>query len=243
MMEQVLKKKVMTFVLADLKLIFRDKMLSIFLFAPILLILFVRLLVPYVTAVYPVVQEYHSYLMMFASMQTAIIFGFITSFMILDEKDEHVLEVIRVLPVSTTFFIVYRMLFGTLFSALGAFLMISFGGIAYPGLFNSFLLSLQYGLVAPFITLIVGTFAQNKIEGMAWFKGINLLLIIPVLAFFLTGPFKYLFALIPVFWTYLLYETALLNEQVGLVFAAGIVVYLVVLVLLFGQFKKRVFGR
>ena len=236
-------KKVSTLVLADLKLVFRDRMLSLFFFAPLLLILFVWLFVPYLTAAYPAVEEFHPYIMMFASMQTAILFGFITSFMILEEKDEHVLEVIRILPVAPGFFILYRLLFSAFFSALSAFFMIVFGGVANPGLFIAFLLSLQYGLVAPFIILIVGTFAQNKIEGMAWFKGVNLLLILPVLSFFLTGLIKYLFAVIPVFWTYLLYATALSGEKVGLVFTAGLAVYLVVLALLFVQFKKRVFGR
>ena len=236
-------KKLIPFVLGDLKLVFRDRMLSLFFFAPVLLILFVWLFVPYITAVYPLVEEYHPYIMMFASMQTAILFGFITSFMILEEKDENVIAVIRILPVSSTFFILYRLLFSVFFSALSAFLMIALGGIAYPGLLNAFLLSMQYGLVAPLITLIVGTFAQNKIEGMAYFKGINLLLILPVLSFFLTGFMKYLFAFIPVFWTYLLYKSALLNEMVGSIFAAGLMVYLIVLLLLFVQFKKRVFER
>ena len=89
----------------------------------------------------------------------------------------------------------------------------------------------------------MGTFAQNKLEGMAFFKGINLLLILPVLSFFLTGFMKYLFIPIPVFWTYLLYKSALLNEMVGLIFAAGLMVYLTVLLFLFLQFKKRVFER
>lgn len=236
-------RKVSTFILGDLKLVFRDRMLSLFFFAPILLTLFVRLLVPYVTAIYPIIEDYHPYVMMFAGMQTAIIFGFITSFMILEEKDEHVIDVIRVLPISSRFFILYRMLFGTFFSALGAFLLISLGGIAYPGFFNSLLLSLQYGLVAPLITLLIGSFAQNKIEGMVWFKGINLLLILPVLSFFLTGPTKYLFTPIPIFWTYSLYATALANEKVGWVFAAGMIIYLAILLILFEQFKNRVFAR
>lgn len=236
-------KKVTILVLGDLKLVFRDRMLSLFLFAPLVLLLFVRLFVPYITTVYPVVEAYHPYIMMFASLQTAVLFGFITSFMILEEKDEHVLEVIRVLPVSSSFFILYRLLFATFFSALSAFLMINLGGIAYPGLFHSILLSLQYGLVASLITLIIGTFAHNKIEGMAWFKGVNLLLILPVLSFFFSGIVKYLFAFIPVFWTYLLYGSALSHGKVWLVFAAGVIVYLIVLLLLFVQFKKRVFER
>ena len=107
--------KIANLVKGDLTLIFRDRMLSLFLFAPIVLILFVRLVVPYITDVHPVIEEYHSYIMMFAGIQTAILFGFITSFMILEEKDEQVIEVIRVLPVSTSFFILYRLLFSTFF--------------------------------------------------------------------------------------------------------------------------------
>lgn len=236
-------KKISTIVLGDLRLIFRDRMLSIFVFAPIILILFVRLFVPYVVSVYPVVKDFQIYIMMFASLQTAILYGFITSFMILEEKDEHVTEVIRILPVSSALFIICRLLFATFISGLGSFLMILFGGFDSPGLLNALLLSLQYGLAAPLIALIAGTFAANKIEGMAIFKGLNLLLILPVLSFFINGIFKYVFAFVPVYWTYLLYKTALAREHTVLVFLAGMVIYLLFLFLMFRQFKKRVLLR
>lgn len=191
--------KIITLVNSDLRQIFRDKTLTVFLFTPILLILFVRLFVPYITTQYPIMGDYHPMIMMFAGIQTAIMFGFIISFIILDEKDENVLQVIRVLPISPFYFIVYRLLFATSFSTFGAFLMINLSGIAYPGLLNSFLLSIQYGLTAPFITLIIATFAKNKIEGMAFFKGVDLVLLLPILSFFISGSFKYVFSIIPAF--------------------------------------------
>src|SRR5687767_10232893 len=141
--------------LADLRRIFRDKTLLLFLFTPVFLILFVRFFVPYLTNLYPVVADYHAYIMMFASAQTAIMFGFISSFIILDEKDENVLQVIRILPITSAYFIFFRLIFAALFSFGGAFAMMLLSGISFPGYTHAFFLSLQYALTAPFITLIV----------------------------------------------------------------------------------------
>lgn len=236
-------KKILSLIHSDIRQIFRDKTLTFFLVAPMLLIVFVRIFVPFITEQYPIVQEYHPMLMMFASIQTAIMFGFIVSFIILDEKDENVLQVIRVLPISPFYFILYRLLFATTFSTLGAFLMINLSGIAYPGFTNSILLSIQYGLTAPFITLIISTFAKNKIEGMAFFKGVDLVLLLPLLSFFISGYTKYIFSIIPAFWTYNLYQASVSNGNSSFYFFSGMSMYILVISVLFFQFKKRIFDR
>lgn len=236
-------KKISTLISMDLRHIFRDKMLSFFLFAPLLILLFVRYFVPYITIKYPVLADFHSYILMFAALQTAILFGFIVSFIFLDEKDENMLQVIRVLPVSTGYFIVYRLSFAVFISFLGAIAMIQFSGLSYPGFTNAILLSLQYSLASVFIILFVATYAKNKVEGMAYFKGVDLLLILPVLGFFIAGAAKYLFGFIPVFWTYLLFDKSLKGESVWIWFVIGMLVYGLVLSVLFIQYKKRVFDR
>lgn len=236
-------KKIVTLINSDLRQIFRDKTLTVFLFAPLILIVFVRLFVPFITEQYPIIQDYHPMIMMFAGIQTAIMFGFIISFIILDEKDENVLQVIRVLPISPFYFILYRLLFATTFSTLGAFLMINLSGIAYPGLLNSILLSVQYGLTAPFITLIIATFAKNKVEGMAFFKGVDLILLLPMLSFFVAGNIKYIFSIIPAFWTYNLFNASITNGDITYFFIIGLIIYGFVISVLFMQFKKRIFDR
>jgi fluoroquinolone transport system permease protein len=236
-------KKLITLIYTDLKLIFRDHTLVFFMLMPVLLILLVRYFVPYHTIQFPVVAEYHTLIMASGSLQTAIMFGFITSFIILDEKDENVLQVIKVLPISSLYFITYRLTFAGIFSAIGAFLMINLGGIAHPGFFNSIVLSIQYGLAAPLITLIIATYANNKVEGMALFKGVDLVLILPLLSFFIVGNLKYLLAIIPVFWTYNFYQQTMAGESTWWIFICGIIVYAIVLTVLFQQFKTRVFNR
>jgi predicted permease len=235
--------KLAALVYGDFKRILRDRTLTMFLLGPVFMVLILRYFVPQLTRQFPAVAEYHPLIMMFGAIQCAVMFGFIVSFITLDEKDEHVMQVIRILPISTFYFIIYRLSFATVFSALGAFLMISLSGLAYPGFTASIMLSLQYGLLAPVIILTIVTYAQNKVEGMAYFKGVDLLLIMPILAFVLGGISRYLFMPIPAYWTYTLYDTLLKGQSPWLIFLIGLLVYGLVIALLFAAFRKRVFAR
>lgn len=233
--------KIINLILNDFKQIFRDKMMLIFLLAPFILLAFVRFFIPYLSEKYPFVVEYHNYIMMFAAMQTAIMFGCITSFMILEEKDENVFQVIRILPINTAFFIMYRIFFGFIFSLLSAFLLLRYGGIATPNMVNSFALALLYGLISPLITLVIGTFAKNKIEGLAFFKGLDLLLIIPILGFFVPISFKYLFGIVPIFWTFQVYDAALKAQEIGILFIIAFIIHIICIIGLSYLFQKKVF--
>ncbi|MEM1324342.1 MAG: hypothetical protein AAGI23_00230 [Bacteroidota bacterium] len=228
----------------DFRQIFRDRTLLIFLFVPFILLAVVRSLVPYLTAQYPIVENYHVLVMMLVGVQTSVIFGFIVAFLILEEKDEQVLQVIRVLPISPSYFILYRVLFATIFSTVSAYIVIRFSGIAFPGEVNTALLAIQYGLVAPFIALLVATFAANKVEGMAFFKGVNLFLLLPIVTFFIKGIWQYAFAVIPTFWTYSFYEKSVEAAAPNVVwYLSGLVVYALAIVLVFLRFKGKVFDR
>lgn len=234
-------KQIITLAINDFKHVFRDRMLCIFLLAPVILVLFARYFVPYLASVYPIVKDYYLYIMMFGAIQTSIMFGFISGFIILEEKDDNVLQAIRVLPISPVIFIVYRLLFAMLFSTIAAYLMIVLAGLAWPGNLASILLSLHYGLAAPFIALIVATYAKNKIEGLAYFKGVDVVIIIPIVGLFLSGGWEYVFSFVPMFWTYEMYDEALKSGNIVGPFIAGICIYALSFILLIRQFKQKVF--
>ena len=235
--------KLRTLVRMDIKQIWLDATMRSFIMIPFILIIFVRFFVPYLTDIYPFVAEYHHLIMMGAAIQTAVMFGFITSFIILEEKDENVLQVIRILPISSFYFILYRMTFTFFISMLGALATISLGGLSYPGINSAILLSIQYGLAAPLIALTIITFAQNKIEGMAYFKAINLILLLPLASFFIKGDFRYIFSLIPSYWTYNLYYIGLQTADIFPYFFIGLCIYWIYLIILYITFKKEVFDR
>ena len=228
----------------DLRLILRDSMLTLFLVVPFLLVAVVRYGVPALTAAFPVIAPYHGPIAMAAGLQTSLLAGFVSSFLLLEEKDEEIFTAIRVLPIGTLAFLSYRLLFATVWAALGAGLVLVWGGVAYPGTGAWPLLVSLYGLMAPLITLVIATIAANKIEGMAYFKIVNLILILPLGIFFLPEWVSYLVGWIPTYWLFRAYAQSLeLGSVPWGTFAIGLGVYGIWIGYFYRRFSRNVFGR
>jgi hypothetical protein len=95
------------------------------------------------------------------------------------------------------------------------------------------------------MVLFVGTFAQNKIEGMALFKGVDLLLLLPIVSFFVPSVWAYLFALMPMYFTFHWYESLHSGAQISvwLPYAlGGALVFGAYLFGLYRLFRRRVYN-
>lgn len=235
--------KLINLVSSDIRQIVRDRTLLSFLFFPIIVLVLLRWGLPPLTERYPILAEYHDIILMFSGMQSAVLFGFIVSFLMVDEKDEQVMDVIRVLPITARFFLFYRLSFASLIAALMALGILLGGGLVHPSIGASTCIAVLFGLTASLITLTIATFANNKIEGMALFKIIDLILMMPLLAFFLEEPIRYLFGIIPVFWTYALLEQSIEGEWVGWYLGMAVFMYSISIWGLSIQFKRKVFKR
>ena len=111
----------------DLKNIIRDRMFVFLFFVyPLMFILFSRIIVhlitPRVKDVFPLVSETNfPLLFMLFIIFIPMIFSFIVAFLILDERDEHLLTVLRVMPISRNSYLIYRMFFMSLFAFIVLF--------------------------------------------------------------------------------------------------------------------------
>lgn len=224
----------------DLKQISRDKTLAYFSLIPLLLFLLIKLGLPNIINHIPQIKDYVIYYIIFSAIQGAIMFGFVNSFIILDEKDEKIIQAIKVLPISSNFYWIYRSLFGFIISYLAAFAILYFNGVIAFSFTISILYCILYALVTPLLTLCIGTFAKNKIEGMAWFKGLDLLLLLPILTFFLPKISHYFFYWHPLFWTY----QGIINSNLFhnfIYFSIALLLLLIIITLLQYLFKKKVY--
>jgi fluoroquinolone transport system permease protein len=62
------------------------------------------------------------------------------------------------------------------------------------------LISLVASLQAPFLALVVNSFADNKVEGFVVMKATGMTLILPAVAFFLTDWKEFFLVIAPGFW-------------------------------------------
>lgn len=223
----------------DFRTTFRDPIFKGLLVFPFVSFALVRWLLPYLVQLYPIVQPYQPVILMWACLQSAIMFGFIYGFLLLEEKEEHIRQALQVLPISNLKLVAARLLIGVLVSWLVNFTLIHWGGAVRLPWYTEWLLSLQFSLVAPLLALALGAFAKNRIEGLAQMKIFNLLLIIPGLIYFLPAKLWHATALIPTYWSFRSLEHA--SEPLAFLqyFSIGTIMYTI---FLFGLNRKMAKG-
>ena len=234
--------------LNDFRNIIRDRF---FLFAffvyPLMFIVFSRILVhliaPRIEDVFPLAANF-SFVFMFIVILVPFIFSFIAAFLILDERDEHILTVLRVMPISRNNYLIYRMFFMSLLSFIVLMIFPPLSGLI-DGTEFSYIAYLPtailFSLFTPLTSLLVASFATNKVQAFAIFKIGGTVFILPIFAFFLSlGDLKYIFSPIPNFWSLLALDNVIKNGTINVLpLAVGFVFHIVLIALLFYIFNKK----
>jgi fluoroquinolone transport system permease protein len=131
-------------------------------------------------------------------MMTGMVYGFI----LLDERDEGVITALAVTPGGRPSYLKNRLTIPGVLSFVMVvlfFLLLGLKGeISLPALL---ILSFVIGNQSLMMLLFLGAFASNKIVGLAISKGFGVLLMGPLLDFFLPGKLSWLGAYSPMFWT------------------------------------------
>jgi len=232
----------------DLKNVIRDRMFVFLFFAyPVMLILVSRIIVhliaPRIGNVFSLAENF-SVLFMFFTIAIPMIYSFIVAFLILDERDEHLLTVLRVMPISRNSYLIYRMFFMSLFAFIVLLLFPPLSGLvdgtqfSYPAYIP---VALLFALFTPFLALLVSSFATNKVQAFAIFKISGTVFILPIFAFFLNlGDLKYIFSPIPNFWSLMSLESVVQNGTLDIVhLGVGFTYHIALIAVLFYIFNKK----
>ena len=196
-MKQLIKVSV-----ADFKLIFRDPSLRIFLFLPALIFVVVNLFLPYLADRYEGVSDYVPYVLIVATIENTQMFGFIYSMVLIEEKETEVAKVYGVLPVSKTWFILFRLLIPFMITAVLTWGLLISQPFYQLSPLLSLLFSILSGLIVPVYSLGISILSSNKMSGMVWIKVFNILVVLPVIAFFVPDGFSHLFGAFPTHWAF-----------------------------------------
>jgi len=232
----------------DLRNIIRDRFFLFAFFAyPVMLIVFSRILVhiiePKIGGIFQLASEF-SLVLMFFVVIIPFIYSFIAAFLILDERDEHLLTVLRIMPISRTSFLAFRMFFMLIFSFIVLLIFPPLSGLVDMTNFSyiSYIpVALLFALFTPVASLLVASFATNKVQAFAIFKIGGTIFLIPIFAYFLNlGDIKYIFAPIPTFWSLASLDSVLQNGSLDFIsLIIGFVFHIVLIAALFHVFNKK----
>lgn len=238
--------RIILLVRGDLKQIYRDPMLIVCLAGPLALILALDLGIPVVTDLLLKnvgfeLRPYYELIMSFALLLVPLILGCMAGFMILDERDENMIQYYAITPLTKSGYLWYRLGFGVILTFIYSLMMFAFTGLIQLQLGNTLLLLPMLTLETPIFALFLTAFASNKIEGLALSKGAGILVLTPLIVYFVHSPWQYLSGVIPCFWPVRTFLSRSNPSVIGciLLATAGTAVHLVFLRYLVQRFLHK----
>jgi fluoroquinolone transport system permease protein len=163
---------------ADFKQIIRDPIMAILMVAPLLLIIVLKLMVIFLI---PFIQNrfgfnclpYLMYVFVFVVMMCGALLGIVTGFMMIDERDGKIAELMSVTPLGRGGYLFNRLLlaFGLSFFYSGlSYYLLDVVALPVAAVLFVALLSSGYAVI---IGLLIFAFAGDKVKGLTFAKAIN----------------------------------------------------------------------
>ncbi len=232
----------------DLKSIKRDSLLIYMLIIPPLMVLLVRLILPWLTNrladnfAFDLVPYYPMLLSFFFVLQLPLLFGLLVGLLILDERDDDTLTALRVTPISMTGYAIYRGGAATLLSTLYIVIALPSTGLMPLTLLPALIpIAVLSGVLAPLFGLILATIASNKVEGLALMKALGIFLLGPLAAYLIDSNWQLLMGILPTYWPAKAFWVASEGGNFWPYVVVGAIYSLLLVALLLRRFKAKVF--
>ena len=222
---------------ADIKFIARDPMLLFAILAPFMLILVLKLVFPLLSNfIFSktgfLIDSYYTLVAITFVSIIPMLFGMVYAFILLDENDLHILQVIAVTPAGKKNFLYMRMIVPSFMSFIMVLLsVILTNPVPNEGWLRTIFVSILLSAQSPFIFLFIGSLAENKIEGLALTKLYGVFLIAVPLGLLLHHPWNYLAFFSPLYWVawawvaWSAVESLIYGAIAGILTLSGIIIF------------------
>jgi fluoroquinolone transport system permease protein len=228
----------------DAKNIRRDELLRWIILAPVAMALLIRLLFPIVLVrageilqfdLMPYYEPVTSFMIM---LLTPYLAGLVIGFLLLDQRDDGTLTALQVTPLSLNGYLLYRLTVPMLLSIVMTMVAAPLSGVINIGFGRLLITAVCAAPFAPIFALGLASLAQNKVQGFAITKVAGIILVPPLLAYFVSAPWTIILGIFPTYWP----AMTLWSAQAGdtafwFYWSVGLVYQAVVLLLLARRFN------
>jgi fluoroquinolone transport system permease protein len=128
------------------------------------------------------------------------LFGMVIGFLLLDQRDDHTLMALQVTPMSLGGYLAYRVIVPLVLSALVLLAVIPLVGLVEVAFVPLLISALASAALTPLFALFLAAFAANKVQGFALVKGLGIVLLPALIAYFVPFPWQWALGLSPVYW-------------------------------------------
>lgn len=234
--------RILSLALADFKIIFRDPSLKSFLFLPLLLFALIIWAVPSLIESYDFLEDYLSLILVVGVIENTQMFSFISSMVLVDEKESNVNKVFGIVPLKKGEFILSRFILPYSITVLLNIILLSVQTLIPISIAHILMISFISALVVPSYAMAVNSFVKNRMQAMVYIKAINMLVLLPIAAFFIPGNYKHLFGILPTHWLFQGIEDVALAQSPLLMLGLALLFFVLLLLTMARLFSKRHFN-
>lgn len=225
----------------------RDNLLLILSVYPLILAVVGKYLIPFLREAFLEnldLSEHYPAILVFFILANPYIYGSLAAFTLLDEREENVLQAIRVTPLKLSNYLGAKVLFFVIVSIATGVLITWYINLVPIGLGESVLINSLMALSAPLSMLMINSFARNRVEGFALVKGTGFMILLPALAFYVPERYSLLAGVIPGYWPAMAINK-LSNPSFGLMpywgyLLVGLLYILILIVILYQRFSRKI---
>lgn len=234
-------KRLIKLAIIDFKLIFRDPSLRVFIVLPVLLFALIIWAVPALVERYAFLEPYIPLMIVVAVIENTQMFSFISTMVLIDEKETEVAKNYAVVPLSKAEYIISRFIIPYLFTFLLNVVLFVVQPFFSISIGVNIALSAITALVVPAYALGVNSIVTNRMQGMVYVKAFNMIVLLPIAAFFVPDKFEHLFGFLPTHWIYQSIERVCLDMSATLFMTVGTLFFALFIWWISKQFIKKHF--
>lgn len=231
----------MTLMRAEARTMRHDPILILTLLVPTLIILLFRFGYPLGEAWLRQVSGfdlagYRVLILSILTLVTPMMIGMLTGFMLLDDKEDRILEYIAITPLKPVVYLRWRIIVPLVLSIALSPAVIILTDLAPVPMTIVLGATLMASLEAPILSLFLAVTCQNKVEGLAVAKVTGIFFCAPIGAWLLPEPWSFLMYLAPYTWVSRLFWGGTSWQLAGL-FLGGCLMHLGFLHLAYRRFR------
>lgn len=242
-------KKIFALAFNDVRNISRDSIQLFFLLIPFVAVIAIKVILPYIDELVPQyvpglqfdITEHYMFIASFIIQIAPLLLGVVIGFLVVDERDENILLVISVSPLSKSGYLAMRIMIPAILSIGYTYAILAIFGYNTWNPVWVFPIALMSGLAAPFGALFMPAFAKNKVEGLALFKLFSGIIVASFIAYIIPDPWCFFAGILPNFWitkAFLYHLTP--GWEYGLLLLGGFVMHIIWISALLWLFKQKV---
>lgn len=186
---------------ADFKQIFRDPILILFMFLPLLIFIIFKLLIVFLVPFISFeISNYLMYILAFSFIMSPQMLGTVAGFLMIDDRDAKIYELMSITPLGYSGYIIHRlsipMVFAVFYTILGYYIL-----NIYPLNKSSlFLIAILMGIEGIITSLILFNLADDKVKGLTISKAMGIFPLMALADLLNIKWISYLSHLFPFYW-------------------------------------------